>query len=183
MKNIVILNFSGRKTGNCSAISDYIKTFYAEANVMAFHIDQTFGTCGCCDYECLKPGVRCPNVSSLQTEAMDAVCGADLVYYIVPNYCGLPSANYYAFNERCVGYFNMDRELTMKHRGVAKRFIIVSNTETDQFMQAMKMQSGTDPDMLYMKTGKYGKKSTTGDILDSDAAKADLDAYLAVAPL
>ena len=31
-----------------------------------------------------------------------------------------------------------------------------------------------------MKTSKYGKRSIDGDILDSEAAKADLDAFFGV---
>jgi hypothetical protein len=108
---------------------------------------------------------------------------SDLIYYIVPNYYGLPCANYYAFNERCTGYFNMDRELMKKFQSVKRRFIVVSNTETDAFAQAMKMQSGTEPEILYMKTSKYGKRSTAGDILESEAARADLEDFLSMVTL
>ena len=183
MNQITILNFSGRNNGNCSAISDYIKTFCANTDVSAFHIDQNYGSCGGCNYECLIPGTMCPKRDVVQNEIMDAMGASDLIYYIVPNYCGLPCANYYAFNERCTGYFNMDRELMKKFQSIQRRFVVVSNTETDAFVQAMKMQSGTDPEILYMKTGKYGKRSTAGDILESEAARADLESFLSQAAI
>ena len=152
-KNVVILNFSGRNSGNCSAISQYISDHYKNTNVCLYHIDQQFGTCGGCNYECLTPGVVCPNVTAFQKEVMDSVCASDITYYIVPNYCGLPSGNYFAFNERSVGYFNMDRELTKKYQTVTKRFIFISNKESDYFTQAMRQQTNQEVKPLYMKTG------------------------------
>ena len=179
VNNVVILNFSGRKVGNCSAIAQHIAAHHTNANVRSYHVDQTFGTCGGCNYECLTPGVTCPNVNDFQNEVMGAICESDITYYIVPNYCGLPSSNYFAFNERSVGYFNMDRELLKKYMTVHKGFIVVSNTESDYFKQAMQQQTNQEMKILYMKTGKYGKRSTAGDILESEDAKADLDNYLA----
>ena len=183
MNQITILNFSGRNNGNCSAISEYIKTFYSDSSVFEFHIDQNYGSCGGCNYECLIPGAMCPKRDDFQNQVMDTMGTSDLIYYIVPNYCGLPCANYYAFNERCTGYFNMDRELMKKFQSVKRRFIVVSNTETDAFAQAMKMQSGTEPEILYMKTSKYGKRSTAGDIQESEAARADLEDFLSMVTL
>ena len=177
-KNVVILNFSGRKIGNCSAIEQHISEHYANANICSFHIDQTYGNCGGCNYECLKPGVVCPNATPFQKEVMDAVCQSDVTYYIVPNYCGLPSGNYFAFNERCIGYFNGDRALTGKYQAVEKRFIIVSNTETEFFRNAMQLQTNAEIKMLYLKTGKYRKNSLAGDIMESEDARADLDNFL-----
>ena len=183
VKHVVILNFSGRKVGNCSSIAEHISAYHANANILSYHIDQEFGSCGGCNYECLTPGVTCPNVTAFQKEVMNAVCNSDKTYYIVPNYCGMPSGNYFAFNERSVGYFNMDRELLKKYMNVPKKFIIVSNTESEFFTQALRQQSNQEIKPLYMKTGKYGKRSTAGDILESEAARADLEAYLAASDM
>jgi len=101
------------------------------------------------------------------------------VYYVIPNYCGYPCGNYFAFNERSVGYFNMNRELMNHYMSVPNRFIIISNTEDDNFVNAMRQQTEDTPNILYMQSRKYGKRSTAGDLLDSEAARADLDAYLA----
>ncbi len=87
---------------------------------------------------------------------MQAVMSSDVTYMIVPNYCGFPCANYLAFYERSV---------------------LLSNTETEVFNQAMRQQVSGDPDVLYPKSGKYGKRSTAGDILDSEAARTDLQTF------
>ena len=64
-----------------------------------------------------------------------------------------------------------------KYMTVQKRFIIVSNSE-EHFVQAMQQQTNDIPDILYLQSSKYGKQSIAGDILDSDEAKADLEAFL-----
>lgn len=61
---------------------------------------------------------------------------------------------------------------------VRKRFIIISNTESN-FTEAMQQQTNDQPDNLYLKSRKYQKQSIAGDLLTSEAAKADLQAFLA----
>lgn len=178
-KNIVLVRFSSRGAGNCAAISAHIQAQYGADHVQSFTMDaNAVQACSNCNYECLTPGQNCPNLSVAQIAAMDAICGADLVYYIIPNFCGYPCANYFAYNEKCVGYFNGDRVLMQKYLEVPKRFIIVSNTEGVNFENAVRQQTGAEPEILYLKTGKYGKRSTAGDILESEAARADLNAFL-----
>ena len=178
MKKVTILNFSSRKQGNCANIGAFIATYHSQDTVQSYVIDENFKTCGGCDYECLQPSAKCPNVTAYQHQVMTSVMESDLTYMIVPNYCGVPCANYYAYNERSVGFFNMDRALMGQYMTAKKRFIIVSNTENAAFDQAMRQQTKDEPNVLYMKTSKYGKRSTAGDILDSDEAKADLQAFL-----
>ena len=178
-KNIVLIRFSSRKCGNCNAISEYIQNYYSAEQVSVYTMDaNSVQPCSNCDYECLTPGKNCPNLSAQQTEAMNSVCNADLVYYMIPNYCGYPCANYFVYNEKSVGYFNMDRALMQKYMSVPKRFIIVSNTEGANFENAVRQQTNSEPEILYLKTSKYGKRSTAGDILDSDDAKHDLEVFL-----
>ena len=178
-KNIVLIQFSSRKVGNCAAISAQIADYYAKETVKHFIVDErTIQPCSNCDYECLMPGKICPNLSNPQQQLMDAICEADLAYFIVPNYCGYPCANYFAFNERTVGYFNLDRSLMQKYMNVPKRFVVVSNTESSNFETALNQQVNGTPDILYMKTGKYHKRSIAGDMMDADEAKVDLKAFL-----
>lgn len=174
---ITILSFSSRRNGNCANIAKYISNRYVRTNVRHWTVDAAlFAPCGSCDCECLKPGMTCPQVSPEQKRVMDAICDSDLVYFVVPNYCGYPCANYFAFNERSVGYFGMDRGKMERYMKVRKRFIIVSNTEG--FEEAMHQQTTDEPEILYMKSRKYHKQSVAGDLLDSEAARADLDAFL-----
>ena len=178
-KNIVLIQFSSRKQGNCSSISREITDHYRKEVVTRFTADSSIiQPCNNCNYECLTPGKLCPNLSKPQRQIMDAVCTADLAYFIVPNYCGYPCANYFAFNEKTAGYFNMDRDLMQKYMKVPKRFIVVSNTEGQNFENALKQQVISESEILYMKTSKYHKRSIAGDMMDSLDAKADLNAFL-----
>ena len=43
----------------------------------------------------------------------------------------------------------------------------------------MRQQTNEEPDILYLQSKKYQKRSIAGDLLDSNAAKIDLAAYLA----
>ena len=70
----------------------------------------------------------------------------------------------------------MDREKMERYMNIPKRFIAISNTEG--FEDAMHQQTNSTPEILYLKSRKYGKQSIAGDILESDAAKADLDQFL-----
>ena len=136
-KLVTILSFSSRNSGNCAAISAYISKYFDHCNQLTIN-RETVPACGNCDYECLKPELRCPQMSESYQELMDNICRSDLVYFVMPNYCGYPCANYFAFNERTVGYFNMEREKMDRYMNVPKRFIIVSNTErTETFWNPM----------------------------------------------
>ena len=178
-KNVVLIRFSSRENGNCYAIAQYLADYHKEDHVKSYKIDSNVVVpCENCDYECLKPGAACPGVTSAQTEIMDAISQADLAYFMIPNYCGFPPASYYAFNERSVGYFNKNRELMGKYRSVAKKFVIVSNTEGQNFESAIRSQVMGEPEIIYLKTGKYKKQSTAGDLMESDEAKADLNEFL-----
>lgn len=172
IKLVAILSFSSRNRGNCAAVSAHLQSYYT--NSVAYTV--ALEPCGNCDYECLQAGKTCPKPEPVQTKIMDAVCRSDLAYFIVPNYCGYPSANYFAFNERSVGYFNGDREKMERYMNVPKRFVVISNTEG--FEDAMRQQTNAEPDILYLGSRSYGKRSIDGDILDSDAARSELDGFL-----
>lgn len=103
---------------------------------------------------------------------------SDMTYFILPNFCGFPCASYFAFNERSVGFFYGDEAVLNRYLDAPKRFIIVSNTESPIFTQAMQQQTAQDPEILYLKSRNYGKQSIHGDILTSMQAQMDLDAFL-----
>ena len=177
MNSIVILAFSGRNEGNCANISNYLMDYHKRTNIRNYTI-HNLTPCGNCNYECLKPSQTCPELSAEYTEVMDSVCSSDLVYFVVPNYCGFPCAAYFSFNEHSVGYFNMDKQIMERYLSVKKRFIIVSNTENPEFKSAMQQQTTEEPDILYLKTSKYRKQSIAGDMMDAIEAKTDLKSFL-----
>ena len=177
--SIVILDFSPRNNGNCTKIGEYIENYYKRTNVRLYKMSaENILPCHDCNYECLRRGVACPSITEHLIEVMDRICSSDMVYMVIPNFCGYPNANYFAFNERSVGYFNCDQSKMNLYMSVRKRFIIVSNTESDTFRDAMKQQTLSEPEVLYLKSSKYGKRSIDGDILESADAKQDLKLFL-----
>ena len=102
----------------------------------------------------------------------------DVVYLIIPNFCGFPCANYMSFNERSVGFFNLDRELMQRYMDVRKRFILISNTESEVFCSAMAQQAAKTDEVLYLKTSRFGRRSIAGDLMECPEAVAELDAFL-----
>lgn len=176
---IVIINFSHRDNGNCIAVADAIREYHDRSILAEYKIDHDWlQSCGNCDYECLRESCVCPNRTQLFDEMLNQISNCDVAYYIVPNYCGFPCANYFAFNERSVGYFERKKERLEKYLSTEKRFVIISNSESEVFEKAMHQQTKDRPKMLYLKTGKYAKNSIAGDLMDSDAAKADLVNWL-----
>ena len=176
--NITVLNFSPRENGNCSAICGLIQNHYINSNIRLFHVCKHVSPCNSCDYECLKPGALCPQLTRDFTDMMDSICGSDLVYYVIPNFCGMPNAVYYAFNERTVGYFNMDRTVMGQYMNIKKRFIVVSNTETELFQESLRQQTTEQPVILYLKTSHYKRKSIAGDMMEAPEAQEDLLRFL-----
>lgn len=179
-KNILILQFSARPNGNSSAIASQIKDYYCTENVQIFTIDNNIITsCGNCDYECLRSESVCPNTTSQQILIMDAIIQADQIFFVIPNYCGFPCANYFAFSERIVGYFNLDQSKQSHYISVKKHFIIISNTEGSNFENAAQLHVNKKPDILYLKTRQYQVNSISGDLMKSESAQKDLQTYLA----
>ena len=64
-----------------------------------------------------------------------------------------------------------------KYMNAKKRFIVISNTEVANIESALTQQSA-EPKILYMKSAKYSKRSTDGNLMESEDAKADLMAFL-----
>jgi len=96
----------------------------------------------------------------------------------VPNYCNYPCANFFIFNERSQCFFQHHEERLEKYLRVPKRFIVVSNTETANFREAMTQHTNSNPEILFLSAKKYGKVSIEGTILESDDAKADLQRFV-----
>lgn len=77
-----------------------------------------------------------------------------------------------------MGYFNGDREKLKAYMQSDKRFIVVSNSETEIFRQAMSQQTNEPLRTLYMKTSKYSRQSIAGNMMDFEEAQKDLLKFL-----
>ena len=178
MKNIIILNFSGRKSGNCASVADVLKELHNGTNVRDVRVSDKFHPCTDCDYECLRIGGKCPALDPEVEAIMQSVCDSDIVYYVIPNYCGVPCANYYAFNERSVGWFGGDREKMKRYMSAEKRFVFITNTMSEAFKDVVRQQCSGNAEVLQLASRKYSKHSIDGDILDSKEAFDELERFV-----
>ena len=109
---------------------------------------------------------------------LDAVTHSDLVYFILPNYCDYPCANYFVFNERSQCYFQGRPELLEAYEKVPKRAVVVSNTNEDNFKSVLAYQSCNAMDVLFLHAKKYGKVSIRGDLMTDENAVRDVTAFV-----
>ena len=102
---------------------------------------------------------------------LEAVSKCDLAYFVVPNYSDCPCANYFIFRERSQYYFrNRPDELSVYEK-TPKKFIVVSNTEQKNFSKIFSYEVEGQPNILFLRSKDFGKKSIEGNLLSSDKAK------------
>lgn len=61
---------------------------------------------------------------------------------------------------------------------VPKKFIVVSNTGKENFIEAMRQHTDGEPEILFLSAKHYGKLSIAGNILESSNAKSDIRGFL-----
>lgn len=174
--SICVISFSARKNGNCSDIGKLVCSLLSDVKLYDFS-DFTIHPCGECEYECFINGDQCPWITDKEYEIMDAVTKSELTYFVIPNYCDYPCANFFTFNERSQCYFQKRADLQKKYEQVPKRFIVVSNTNEENFKGALSYHTKGEPDILFLPARKYGKVSISGDLLTSEQAVADITEF------
>ena len=114
----------------------------------------------------------------MEHRLLDEITLSELTYFILPNYCDYPCANFFIFNERSQCYFQGKPELLDAYEKVPKRAIVVSNTNEENFRQAIAYQAYEKPDILFLSAKKYGKESIKGDLLTNEKAVSDIIAFV-----
>lgn len=175
--HVCIISFSSRADGNCAQIARYIKSHYDSAVLYLFS-DFSISPCGTCDYECFKNNADCPNINDMENKLLEAVSQCDLAYYVVPNYCDYPCANYFIFNERSQCFFQQREDRLAVYEKVPKKFIAISNTDQDNFIKAFSYQVEGTPDTLFLRAKDYGKKSINGDLLSCEKVKTIVSEFI-----
>lgn len=106
--------------------------------------------------------------------------GSDVVFYVVPNYSDFPCSNFFIFNERGQCYFRGTEKRMEKYLSVKKKFIVVSNTEEDNFIRAFRdhVKKEEEPEVLFLSAKRYGKRCTAGDLMESERAVGDLKQFI-----
>ena len=100
----VIISFSSRPNGNCSQIGKLISSLTQDAVLFDFS-KFDLHPCGHCAAECFEVREDCPYSEDKEFEILDAVLHSDVVYFVLPNHCDYPNANYFIFNERSQCFF------------------------------------------------------------------------------
>ncbi len=177
-----IVSFSGREKGNCHSISQLIADSCQTNEVKLFFFsDLTVQPCGKCELECFGQESKCPYQEDGIFEIYEQITSSDLAYFVIPNYCDYPNANYFLFNERSQCYFQHHQELLDQYLAVPKKFVVVSNTGQENFTQAFRYQIAEEktPDVLFLSAKKYHKISIAGDLMTSEEARRDVKDFCA----
>lgn len=109
---------------------------------------------------------------------MDEICHSTIAFFVIPNYCDYPCANFFIFNERSQCYFQNHPEQLDQYLKVKKKFIIVSNSKAESFAKAFEQHTDQEPQILFLSARKHGHISTAGDLMNVDTAKAELEAFI-----
>ena len=182
MKKTCIISFSARPGGNCQSIAEELqKRSKSDEKVKAYDFsDIAITPCGRCGYECFRERESCPYFSDPEFSICDSIANSDCTYFIVPNYCDYPCANFFIFNERSQCYFQRHPEQLERYLSAKKKFIVVSNTGRDNFTAAFRyhVQEGAEPDILFLSAREFGRVSIRGDLMSSPEAQKTLLRFL-----
>ncbi len=175
---ICIVSFSARKNGNCASIGNYIRGIHCGPASLFSFADFSITSCGGCDYECFTKNLSCPYMDDMACTLIDNILSHDLTYYIVPNYCDYPCANFFAFCERQQCCFQHNPGAPDAYEKARKKFIVLSNTNQDNFYRAFSSHVTQAPAILFLSAKRYGKISLSGDILSSEEAREDIEKFV-----
>lgn len=174
---VCIVSFSSRKNGNSSQIGEFIKSLLPDAKLYDF-TNFTINACGNCGYQCFNGSSNCPYFADKEYEILDAITNSTITYFIVPNYCDFPCANFFVFNERSLCYFQNNEKLLNTYLQVRKKFVVISNSNLENFKTAFAYHTNDVPDILCLSAKKYGKLSIDGNLLTSRQAVDDLRRFV-----
>ena len=179
---VSIVNFSGRRNGNCHDIACFVVEMLANTyETMLFEMsDIDVNPCGKCNYECLDAPDDCPvddDIASIYT----ALCESDLIYFVVPNYINNPNAYFFILNERKQGIFGRKPDLLEHYLKIEKKFVVVSNTKSDSFQQIFKGHVKNKPladDILFLATKDFEKGGIRGGLMENKQAQQLLGDFI-----
>lgn len=171
----LIISFSGRRNGNCTRIAEFLAQEMPDSQVFRFS-DIEIRPCGNCDGECLKGGT-CPK-DDMEQVLLDAVCSCNEAWFIVPDHCGFPCANLYIYNERSTGYFCRHPQRLEEYMAVPKRFVLISNSDQDNFNRAFAQHTCEEPIVLQLRSKEYCTSSIAGTLLEHPEIQNRLNRFV-----
>lgn len=170
---ITIISFSGRPNGNSMGVANVIGECLQGKEVQIVDFSElSVEPCNHCNCDCFLPSGACP-VQDDVVSVYEKIMQSEEVYFILANYCGYPSAKYFAWNERCTAFFKRNREVMAKYMAVPKKFVAITNSNMDKFTELMKAQvpNGTEPEMLFLSSGKFKVNSLAGNLMEVPEAR------------
>ena len=173
----VIVTFSSRSNGNCSQIGKLIASLTQDPVLFDFS-GFDLRPCGRCASECFTARENCPYFEDKEYEILEAIMHSKMVYFVLPNYCDYPCANYFIFNERSQCFFQGKPDLLEAYLSIPKRSIVISSTNQNNFIHALAYQSNKEPEILFLSAKEYGKTSINGDLLTSKDALEDIRQFI-----
>ena len=171
----IIVSFSGRRDGNCDMIAKYISS---ENDLILYMRDLKPTPCADCDYECMSGQCKYRNDGVFSLFKRFAI--ADKIFFIVPMYCGNPSALYFILNERSQDYFMQNEE---QYENMVEKLYIIGvygNAEDYPFfLKAFAWQYGfanVEKHILGLERHKYHQKMDSF-LLEEEDVKLRLDEF------
>lgn len=172
----IIVSFSGRSNGNCDTIAKYISS---KDDSVLFMRELSTQPCADCDYECMS--AQCKYRDDGIYTFFEKLSLADKIFFIVPMYCGNPSALYFIMNERCQDYYIQNRSRYEKI--VQKLYLIGIYGNADEypgFLNIFAEQYGFEnvkKHILGLERHKYGQKMKDF-LLDEPDARAKINVFI-----
>ena len=107
MNQVAIINFSGRRQGNCHGIVEFIKKIMivgCEITVKEMY-SLNITPCGKCDYECFNNNADCPHENDDILDIYNTICSSDLAFYIVPITLNTPMLTILYLGNEALAFF------------------------------------------------------------------------------
>lgn len=173
---VCIINFSGRQNGNCHDVAKIIEqSLITEHEVTLYEMcDLNINPCGKCGYECFNENEYCPYADDDVKIIYSSIDLSDSVYYVIPNYSDYPNAYFYAYNERSQSIFSFQSpDLYERYLQTDKKFIVISNTEEENFKRAFKyhVPENREVNVLFLAAKTFDKGSVRGGLMESERAR------------
>lgn len=172
----IIVSFSGRRDGNCDRIAEYVSS---KEDLIFFMREICVQPCADCGYECMSG--QCKYRSDGIYPLFEQFSTADKIFFIVPMYCGSPSALYFILNERSQGYFMQNED---QYENMVERLYIIgvygSAEEYPLFLKSFAWQYGfanVEKHILGLERHKY-HQGMNHFLLDEDDVRLKLDDFL-----
>lgn len=177
MKSLIIV-FSSREKGNSEHIAEFIQSNLRKNEEIFCFSSHRIAPCGNCRYECFLKDLRCPHCTDGEEVLLEKICRSDETIFVLPNYCDYPCANFFIFNERSNGFFQHHPERLDQYLKVPKKFIVISNSQSDHFRDAFTQHCCGDPEILFLSSKACETKTVGSELMNTKLARNLLEAFL-----